>query len=128
MPGRGKLLFFSILAISASVLFAQDAGSERINYADYFTMPETDKDIIFVFYNNYIDKSDQNQFAYALMYGLEYTYGSSLQGKTLSVGIYFSNGSGKIYLVPKNVYASFRNKSITSDQLFAAMTIRDVKL
>jgi len=128
MPGRGKLLFCVYLALSCAAVFATPPGSEKINYADYFTAPAVDKDIIFVFYNNFIDRSDQSQYTYALLYGLEYAFTSSLPGNHLSVGVYFSDGKGRICLVPKSIYSSYRNKAITLDELFKHITVRDGKL
>ncbi|MBN1522902.1 MAG: hypothetical protein JW904_00355 [Spirochaetales bacterium] len=152
MNGRGKtnitaaLLFFCAVTLSArqqlpdSIFFtvvssaplyhlAQDiSDSKDLNYANYFSTPEEEGGVVSVFYNNLIDSEDNEQFGYALLYGLDYASATRSSAAIIAVGIYFTNGKGKIYFMPRKAYEDFRAKKIGTAQLFDQLSVKDVVL
>jgi hypothetical protein len=151
MNGRGTRLFlFSIiigLAVSATGFslpaeagapgifrpaldvnrLCQDQPAGDVDYAKYFSSPEREGAIIHVFYNNVIDAAtDSTQFGYALIYGLEAAAESAKADDTLAVGIYFTNGKGKIYLIRKSVYDNLSRKNLPVDKLIDSLMVKEV--
>ena len=111
---RGARIFLfclSFLFMSLQLYFAEPPG-ENIDYSKYFTNPERTGTIIYVFYNNFIDKADDKQFSYALLLGFEYAAKSAKPKDWLAVGIYFSNDKGKIYFIYKSVFDTLSKKEL----------------
>jgi hypothetical protein len=106
----------------------QDKPTADIRYSDYFTSPERDNGITYVFYNNVIDTADNSQFGYALLYGLEYAAEKAAPEDSLAVGIYFSGSKGKIFLIEKKAFLEFRKKKLTVEKLLLYLTVKEVDL
>jgi hypothetical protein len=151
MSGRGtRLFFFSIIVfiflgvtgysvpvrgmlVLPTPVFSlerlcQNKPAEDVDYSRYFTSPEREGAIMYVFYNNVIDAGDNSQFGYALLYGLEFAAESAQAADTLAVGIYFSSEKGKIYLIQKKAFEEFHSKKLTVDALLKYLTVKEVVL
>jgi hypothetical protein len=105
----------------------QDQPAGDVDYSKYFSSPEREGAIIYVFYNNVIDAvTDSTQFGYALVYGLEAASEKAKTDDTLAVGIYFTNGKGKIYLIRKSVYDNLSKKNLPVDKLIDSLMVKEV--
>ncbi|HEQ72474.1 MAG TPA: hypothetical protein ENN69_08290 [Spirochaetia bacterium] len=109
--------------------YCQDTGGVP-DYSVYFTRPErdTERPLVFVFYNNFIDREDNEQFAYALIYGLEYASENARPDDFLAVGLYFTDKKGKIYLIRKSVFDELQAKQITAEDLLDYIKVETVDI
>ncbi len=146
MQGRGTRLFipamaFCLIAVApvqaapaATVPMPRIIADERvcqdkpqdIDYRHYFTAPEREGSIMYVFYNNIIDSADDSQFGYALLYGLDFAAENAKDTDTLAVGIYFANNKGKIYFIRKKAFLELQDKGLPVDQLLKNMMVKEV--
>jgi hypothetical protein len=107
----------------------QDPPDKTIDYSNYFTKPEREGGIVYVFYNNFVDILDNTQFGYALLYGLEYASASANNSSDiLAVGIYFTDDKGKLYLINKKAFDDFHQQKLTIDALVKDLMIKEVDL
>ena len=131
MNGRGIRFLFISIAFLSSLLqtgFCQNSSEPALDYTIYFTKPERDGSLVFVFYNNFIEKTDNVQFGYALIYGLEYASENAESGDMLAVGLYFANDKGKIYLIRKKDFDQLRDEKITAEELLDYLKVETVDL
>jgi hypothetical protein len=106
----------------------QDAPSGDINYDKYFTRPERENGMSYVFYNNIIDPEDNSQFGYALLYGLEFASEKAEADDSLAVGMYFTGSKGRIYLIQKKAFDEFHRKKLTTEALLKYLTVKEIDL
>ena len=106
----------------------QDSPSGDIEYDKYFTRPERQDGMTYVFYNNIIDPGDNSQFGYALLYGLEYASEKADGKDSLAVGLYFAGSKGRIYLIQKEAFDEFHRQKLSADQLLKYLTVKEVDL
>ncbi len=106
----------------------QDSPSRDIEYDNYFTRPERENGMSYVFYNNIIDPADNSQFGYALLYGLEFASEKAKADDSLAVGLYFTGSKGRIYLIEKKAFDEFHRQKLTAEALLKYLTVKEIDL
>ena len=100
---------------------------EDFDYEEYFTDPEREEDIVYVIYYNEIESQEDEEWALALLLGFDYAFSYAVTGDTLGVGIFFTDGSGKIYFVERNLYNEYMDDEISDDQFIDSIRWIDVE-
>jgi len=100
---------------------------EDFDYAEYFTDPEREEDIVYVIYYNEIESQEDEEWALALLLGFDYAFSYAVVGDTLGVGIFFIDGSGKIYFVERNIYNEYMDDKISDDHFIDSIRWIDVE-
>jgi hypothetical protein len=98
-----------------------------IDYKQYYTDPEISGEIVYVIFRAKMEKEGDDAWALALFHGFKYAYSSSTKGEKLAVGILFTNETGKIYYIERNVYTDFLNGKISNDEFVRRIQIEDVE-
>ena len=101
--------------------------TEDFDYAEYFTDPEREEDIVYVIYYNEVASEEDEEWALALLLGFDYAFTYAVEGDTLGVGIFFTDGSGKLYFVERSIYDDYMNDQISDDKFIDSIRWIDVE-